>query len=330
MTTEVTQKSIQDLAALTGDPAVLLTAPVDEVPAEQRSVAIALRFIAQYDSKNTRAAYERDLRDWFEWCGAHDVDVLAVRRTHVNLYALDLGEDGRGLARSTVARRLSTLAGYYKTAVMEEAIEVSPVALVRRPKVSDETQTLGLDKEEAKAVLRVARADGPRTAALVTLLVHDGLRISQALGIDIEDLLVVRGQRVARVRRKGNGRRDVALNAVTWQAVSDYIDGRESGPLFVTGSGKRLDRHAAAKIVRRIARRAGVENADRISPHSARHTFVTLSLEAGVPLERVQDAADHADPRTTQRYNRDRHRLEKHPAHVLGAVLAGDEEGGEG
>jgi site-specific recombinase XerD len=83
-----------------------------------------------------------------------------------------------------------------------------------------------------------------------------------------------------------------------------YIDERTSGPIFLGAEGGRMDRYAADRTVKRLARRAGITK--RLSPHSLRHSFITAALDAGVPLRDVQDAASHADPRTTMRYDRGR------------------------
>ena len=77
----------------------------------------------------------------------------------------------------------------------------------------------------------------------------------------------------------------------------------------------------AYKLIQRLAKRAGIAAAASITPHSLRHTFVTEALAAGVPLQDVQDAAGHADPRTTRRYDRSRHNLDRHPTYVLAAHL---------
>ena len=81
-------------------------------------------------------------------------------------------------------------------------------------------------------------------------------------------------------------------------------------PIFVDGAGERLDRHAARRIVRRIARQAGITK--RVGPHTLRHAFITAALDAGVPLRDVQEAATHADPRTTMRYDRARVSLDRY------------------
>jgi site-specific recombinase XerD len=92
--------------------------------------------------------------------------------------------------------------------------------------------------------------------------------------------------------------------------------------LFVTASGARIDRHAVFRLVRRLAREAGIASWERLSPHSLRHAFATAARGEGVPLEDVQDAMGHADPRTTRRYDRDRHNLDRDPAYMIAAARA--------
>jgi integrase/recombinase XerD len=84
---------------------------------------------------------------------------------------------------------------------------------------------------------------------------------------------------------------------------------------------KRLDRHAATRIVRRLTKQAGIEK--QISPHSLRHSFITAALDAGVSLRDVQEAASHADPRTTMRYDRARQSLDRHATYIVATFLAG-------
>jgi integrase len=102
----------------------------------------------------------------------------------------------------------------------------------------------------------------------------------------------------------------------------------DSGPLFVTTSGARIDRHVVFRLVRRLAREAGIPGWARLSPHSLRHAFATSARDEGVPLEDVQDAMGHADPRTTRRYDRDRHNLDRDPAYTLWTARARRRAGG--
>lgn len=292
--------------------------PLWQLPREQRAGALSQRFLLSY-SGHTRRAYGLDLIDWFGWCASLGIDPLDANRAAVDGYRQHLETTA---APSTIARRLSTLAGYYKYAVAENVLDSSPLDHVKRPGMPADSPTLGLDRVEAKALLAEAGEHSPRARALVALLLHDGLRISEALNSDVEDLGSVRGHRTLTITRKGGARRDVVLAPTTAEVIDAYVGDRETGPVFITKSGRRLDQPGAFRLIRRIARSAGIEHADRISPHSLRHTFVTLSREAGAPLEDVQDAAGHADPRTTRRYDRGRHNLDRHPAYTLVAFLA--------
>ena len=157
-------------------------------------------FLAGYSGK-TLEAYALDLRQWSQWCLDHDLDLFEVRRAHIELFARWLEETGR--ANSTVARRLSTIAGFYRYCTEEQLMAHSPAAHVRRPRVSYESNQTPLDRNEVGLFLVQAGISGGRDHALACLLALNGLRISEALGADIEHLAVVRGHRTLTVTRKG-------------------------------------------------------------------------------------------------------------------------------
>jgi integrase/recombinase XerD len=278
---------------------------------------LAAAFLAGYGPA-TREAYARDLRAWGGFLAGLGVEVLAAHRVHVDAFAC-WGEDD-GVAPATIARRLSALAGFYDYALDEGLIARSPVARVRRPRVSDESPRLGVDRSELRALLGAAQESGPRDHALACLLALNGLRVSETLAADVSDLGHERGHRTLRLRRKGGKRQTVALAPRTAAALDVMLAGRSAGPLFATRSGWRMDRHGALKVVRRLARTAGIEHV--VSPHSLRHGFVTAALDAGVPLRDVQDAAGHADPRTTRRYDRGRHSLDRAATYTVASYPA--------
>ena len=91
--------------------------------------------------------------------------------------------------------------------------------------------------------------------------------------------------------------------------------------MFLAADGRRLDRHGAGRIVHRVAGRAGITKA--VTPHTLRHAFITAALDAGVPLREVQEAASHADPRTTMRYDRARGSLDRRATYIVAAYIAG-------
>ena len=157
--------------------------------------------------------------------------------------------------------------------------------------------------------------------ALISLLALNGLRVSEAVGAYIEHLGLERGHRTLTVTRKGGKIVTIPLAPRTARAIDLAIGERTEGPVFLAADGRRLDRHGAGRIVRRTARRAGIGKV--VTPHTFRHAFITAALDAGVPLRDVQEAASHADPRTTMRYDRARGSLDRHATYIVAAYLAG-------
>jgi site-specific recombinase XerD len=243
---------------------------------------------------------------------------LTVQRAHVDAYARSL--EAEGLARASVARRLSAVSGLFRYAHEEGYISRNPATHVRRPRVGDDSPTLGLDLDEARRFLDAAATSGPRDHSLVCLLLLNGLRVSEVCTARMEDVAVERGHRVLTVERKG-GRRDlVPLAPRTVAAVEEHLDERSDGPLVLANDGGPLNRFQATRVIRRLTRAADIDKS--ISPHSLRHTAVTLALDAGVPLRDVQDMAGHADPRTTRRYDRARMSLDRHATYTLASYLS--------
>ena len=109
----------------------------------------------------------------------------------------------------------------------------------------------------------------------------------------------------------------IPLAPCTARAIDLAVGERTGGPVFLAPNGRRLDRHGAGRIVHKAARRAGITKA--VTPHTLRHAFITAALDAGVSLHDVQEAASHADPRTTMRYDRARGSLDRHATYVVAA-----------
>jgi integrase/recombinase XerD len=275
-------------------------------------------FLAGY-SGLTRDAYALDLRQYTSWCQTRGLRLFTARRADIELFGRDL--EARGRARATVARRLCTISGFYRYAVEEDLLEHSPAAHVRRPRLDYESHATALDRNEVGALL-VAAGLGPAAGhALISLLAINGLRISEALGADIDALGLERGHRTLTVLRKGGKIVTIPLAPRTARAIDLAIGERLDGPIFRRADGSRLDRHGAARIVKRAARQAGITKP--VGPHTLRHAFITAALDAGVPLRDVQEAASHADPRTTMRYDRARVCLDRHATYIVAAYLAG-------
>jgi site-specific recombinase XerD len=204
----------------------------------------------------TRDAYALDLRQFVAFCDERHLGLFDVRRSDIEAYGREL--EARGRATATVGRRLCTVTGFYRYAEEEGLIAHSPAVHVRRPRIDYESHAIGLDRNEVGALL-VAAGLGPAAEhALVSLLALNGLRVSEALGADIEALGLERGHRTLTIVRKGGKTVTIPLAPRTARAVDLAIGERDSGPIFIRGDGRRLDRHGASRIVRRVARRADI------------------------------------------------------------------------
>ncbi|WP_430782389.1 tyrosine-type recombinase/integrase [Actinoplanes sp. G11-F43] len=274
-------------------------------------------------SEHTRAAYRRDVTGWLTWCDDNGINPLTATFLDVNTYARRL--EARPLAPASVARKLSGVSSWYDFLLKLQAVPVNPVTAADRPHVDrDHSATLGLTPGEVDDLLQAAARGGARTHAMITMLADLGLRVSELIGLDLADMGTERGHRTVRFTAKGGKARRRALTPDTAATLDTWLAerGLAPGPLFRTSTGGRVDRHAVFRLIRRLAADAGITEAGRLSPHSLRHAFATTARAEGVPLEDVQDAMGHADPRTTRRYDRDRHNLDRDPAYTIAAARA--------
>ena len=286
-------------------------------------------------SARTRRAYAGDMAAWVSWLAARDTDVLVAGRVHVDLWAATWLD--AGAAASSVRRRLSALSSFYRYCAAHDLTGRVPTEGVARPAVDpDFTATVGLDRDQARAL--VAAADGDtgaqalRTAAVVRLLLHNALRVDEACAADIADLGEDSGHRVLRVVRKGARKAKIPLTPATVAALEAYLADRAQragaadwrqlgGPMLATASGGRLRQGHLWELVRRLARTAGIGAWEQFSPHSLRHSAITFALDAGASLRDVQDYAGHKDPRTTRRYDHSRDSLDRNAAYTVAAYL---------
>ena len=274
----------------------------------------AVAFLARYGGR-TLESYRADLRQFFQWCAHVEVAPLAATRTHIELYRAWMDE--RGLAPSTVDRRLSTVCGYYRFAHIDGRITSNPARYVRRPRVHPTVQR-AMDRGELASFLYTAERTSPMHAALAVLLGLNGLRVSEACGTNVEDLGFERGHRILRIVGKGNKPTGIPLVPRTARTVDLAIGERSEGPILLRNNGERLDPRTAYRWVRSIGAHAGL---DRVHPHMLRAAFIMAALDAGVPLRDVQIAARHADPRTTTVYDHRRQNYDRHAAYAVVAFV---------
>jgi integrase/recombinase XerD len=285
---------------------------------QHRGAAGLSRFLAGY-SGLSRQAYELDLRQYASWCQTRHLALFGAMRADIECFAREL--KARGRVRATITRRLCTIAGLYRYAVEEELLDHSPAVHVRRPRLDYESHATALDRNELGALLVPAGLGPAAEHGLISLLALNGLRVSEATGADIEAMGTERGHRTMVITRKGGKVITIPLAPRTTRAVDLAVGERCEGPVFLARGGRRLDQHGAGRIVRRVARRAGIIKP--VGPHTLRHAFITAALDAGVPLRDVRETASHADPRTTMRYDRARASLDRHATYIVAAYIAG-------
>jgi site-specific recombinase XerD len=276
--------------------------------------------------------------------------LLFVSRADLIAFRTHLTEVG--LSTLAVNRRLAGVGTILRELQLQGHRPDNPAERVRTLRTNgDYSPTIGLSAEQAKALLLAPVGDdlpALRDRALLALMLRNGLRATEVVGLCIGDLGEDQGFRVATIHGKGGKLRKAKLAGATWetlQAWCDRADRWSRGPdtaVFVavrkTGCGseavwvtaeRRLTTRSLARIVReRAAEVLPAEVAARVHPHALRHAFATLALEAGASLRRTQYALGHSDPRTTKRYDRARENLADNAADYVARVLGEVGEGG--
>lgn len=258
-------------------------------------------------SKNTVAAYSRDLVLYLEFLQANGVSNIVESDTaSVLKHLIDLRDAGLG-PRSR-ARHLVTLRGFYRFLVQEKVLETNPAQLVDLPKAGQKLpDVLNVDD-----VLRLLEAPDPskplgaRDAAMLELLYAAGLRVSELIEVGIADVNLEAC--FVRVLGKGSKERVVPIGLTAKEKLELYLasgrpallKGRPSSYLFVTRLSKPMTRQRFWKLLRQCALKAGISQ--KITPHTLRHSFATHLLERGADLRSVQVMLGHVDISTTQIY----------------------------
>jgi integrase/recombinase XerD len=317
---------------------------VISTPPPSLAEQVRVAFLRSYRAGKTLSAYTRDLDGYFHWCDQHDLDPLHVRRQHVEAWVRQLERTiahGRPLAPATVHRAVAVVRSFYSYAVACEVITRSPVPARSRElhlaRVPTASQTLGLDRSEATTLLAAARSRAAQDGAIVSLMLHQGLRTAEVCSLDTEGLGACRSHRTVTVHRKGGQAQTVALAPVAAADLDRWLaeraaptaalvcPGQAPGctPLFLATrgahAGQRIRSWHIEHIITINAKRAGLSG--RISPHSLRHTCITQALDEGVPVRDIQRFAGHLDPKTTLRYDRSRDDLDRSPAYKLSGIF---------
>ena len=279
------------------------------MPADADLVAAFLQYLAaeRGASPHTLRSYAADLAELGRFLHGAKLGGLAAADART-LRAYLAWLHGRGLAKSSIARKLATARSCFRFLARRGYIAANPARQVASPRLPRRLPSF-LPKDESKELLDAPVEDsaaGRRDRALLELLYASGLRVAECCGLDVEDL--DRRHGTVRVLGKGGKERVVPVGDAALDALDAYLSaaggrdrrGAGSGPLFRNPRGGRLTTRSVRSIVRRRARAAGI--ARRVTPHTLRHTFATHLLGEGADLRLIQELLGHSRLSTTQRY----------------------------
>lgn len=260
-------------------------------------------------AENTLASYRRDIEEYVEHI--HKKQGLAslndVERVHIIQHLRSLS--GAGKTSRTVARHISSIRSFHQFLLREKVVEHDPTVHLEMPQIEQKLPQV-LSIEEIEALIgapNVAKPQGVRDVAMFELLYGAGMRISELIALNLEDVHLTMG--FVRVFGKGGKERIIPLGRGAISACEKYLNGArgqlqgkypKTEAFFINHRGKRLTRQGCWKLMKEHALKANIMK--EMSPHILRHSFATHLIENGADLRAVQEMLGHADISTTQIY----------------------------
>ena len=253
-------------------------------------------------SPHTLKNYGSDLRGFFVFISStpiEQVDYLVIRKFLAHL-------KGKESLKSTMSRKLACLKSFFRYLVRENIVRTNPAGSIATPK-RDKHLPDFLEVKEVENLIEIVKGDTwelKRDRAILETLYGAGIRVSELVGLNLNDMDLLSG--MIKVRGKGKKERLVPIGSCAQVAVQSYLEKlpsrseERSMPLFVNRQMRRLTDRSVRRIILRWARRASLKK--EISPHTLRHTFATHLLDRGADLRSVQELLGHANLSTTQIY----------------------------
>lgn len=257
-------------------------------------------------SPHTIACYKRDLLQLEQYLGQRKMDLKEVDNIALRGFLAMLYE--RGEKKSTASRKLAAIRSFFQYCVRKRWMEDNPAKVVSTPKQEKPVPSF-LSEEEMEEFLDLPQTDKPldmRDKAMLELLYATGIRVSELVGIDLEDLKFT--ERLIRIRGKGKKERLVPFGRKAEESLKSYLRTRslinkglvEGKPLFLNYRGRKLSSRSVERIVDKYIRRSALRR--KISPHSLRHSFASHLLSRGADLRVIQELLGHESLATTQKY----------------------------
>ncbi|MEH7377454.1 site-specific tyrosine recombinase XerD [Neobacillus drentensis] len=258
-------------------------------------------------AKNTIMAYERDLKNYLHYLiNVESVHSLNdVQRAHIVHFLRFLKEQGK--SSKTLARHIASVRAFHQFLLRAKATDQDPSVQIETPRLERSLPNV-LSLQEVEILLDAPNTQdhfGIRDKAMLELLYATGIRVSELIGLEIDNIQLTMGF----VRCTGNKERIIPIGRAAADAIKHYLeDGRprftsakqQDHALFLNHQGKQLTRQGFWKILKKLAREAGIDK--ELTPHTLRHSFATHLLENGADLRAVQEMLGHADISTTQIY----------------------------
>lgn len=260
-------------------------------------------------SENTMISYERDLKRYLS--NLKTVQAIKgideVQRTHILQFIGELKNEGK--SSKTIARHIASIRSFHQFLLRDKAASHDPTVHIETPKLERNLPKV-LSMEEVETLLETPKGTGHfglRDKAMLEILYATGIRVSELIGLNLDDLHLNMG--FLRCIGKGNKERIIPVGRTATEALERYLEaGRTKFPrqksredaLFLNHQGNRLTRQGFWKILKKLAFDAGIEK--DLTPHTLRHSFATHLLENGADLRAVQEMLGHSDISTTQIY----------------------------
>ncbi|PTF69030.1 site-specific tyrosine recombinase XerD [Staphylococcus chromogenes] len=258
-------------------------------------------------SENTIAAYRRDLNHYLNYLAAQKISNLDfIDRQIVQQWFGVLHDEGR--STKSIARFTSTIRSFHQFALREKYAAKDPTVLIETPKYERKLpDVISIDEIDLLLTTpETSKNNGYRDRTMLELLYATGIRVSELINIEVEDVNLLMG--FVKVFGKGNKERIIPLGETVIELLKTYIENvrpqllkkQVTHTLFLNMQGKPLTRQGIWKIIKQTGAKAGIQK--RLTPHTLRHSFATHLLENGADLRAVQEMLGHSDISTTQLY----------------------------